>query len=414
MNSGNTVPPGPLSDLKVVDLTGPIGVFCGKLLADMGANVIKIEPPGGDPMRQRGPFYDDDPAPEKSLYWWQFNTSKRGVTLNLDHPRGREMFLSLVKGTDIVLESFEPGYLDSLGLGFNHLRQANPRVILASITPFGQEGPYSRLKATDIVGQAMGGITQLVGLPHFPPYQINNEVGYWAASMHTANALMMATIQRDRDGEGQHIDTSMQAAMAVGTAGMMPTYDIMGQVLRRGEVARGRSAVRNIYPCKDGQVYFLAAAPGTSLQAVWDLLREHGLGDDFDERWLDADLVREDPKERQAFQDVMLRFFADKTKVELLELSFNRDRQVFTVPTATPEDVVKSPHLQDRRFFQDVEHPELGVSIKYPGPPVRLPESPWAISRRPPLIGEHNEEVYGETLGIQREELEELQREGVI
>ena len=406
---------GALADLKVLDLAGPIGVFCGKLLGDFGADVVRIEPPSGDPMRQLGPFYEDDPEPEKSLYWWHFNTSKRGITLDLEKPKGQELFKRLVQWADVAVESFSPGHLASLGLGYNALRSLNPGLILASITPFGQEGPYSHFKGADIVGQAMGGVVHIVGPPDRPPYMVNSETAYWAASALTANAIMMAVAFKDAGGEGQHIDTSMQAAISFGSANIVPTYDIMGQVLHRGEgPAKGRGSVRSVYPCKDGHIYFIAAAPGTSIEAVWELLTDYGLGEEFDPRWLDATLIRTDPNERQKFEALMTSFFGRYTKLEMLEMANNRLKQVFAVPTGTPKDIVDSPHLQARGFMQEVEHPELGRTIQYPGPPVRLPESPWSISRRAPLVGEHNQQVYGELLGLGEEEILSLKRDGII
>jgi len=405
---------GALADLKVLDLTGPIGVYCAKLLADLGADVVRIEPPGGDPMRKLGPFYDDESDPEKSLYWWHFNTSKRGITLDLEKPEGPALFKRLVGRADMAIESFPPGYMDSLGLGYEALHDLNPGFILTSITPFGQIGPYSHFKGPDIVGQAMSGVMQLVGFPDRPPYLIASEAAFWTASTLAADATMLALAFRDISGQGQHVDASMQQAMALGGGNSMPTYDVMGQVLRRGEFARGRGTVRSVYSCKDGFVYFLAAAPGTSMEAVRDLLEENGLGKEFDPRWLDATVVREDLTERQRFESLMNGFFTRFTKWELLDMSFNREKQVFAVPTDTPKDVASSPHILARGFIREVEHPELKKMIRYPGPPYRLPESPWRIARRAPLIGEHNHEVYRDMLGLGEDEIARLERDGVV
>jgi benzylsuccinate CoA-transferase BbsE subunit len=405
---------GALDDLKVLDLAGPIGVYCAKLLADLGADVIQVEPPGGDPMRKLGPFYGDDSDPQKSLYWWHFNTSKRGITLDVEKPEGQALFRRLVGWADVAVESFPPGYLGGLGLGYEALHELNPGLILTSITPFGQTGPYSHFKGPDIVGQAMSGVMHQVGSPDRPPYLIASEAAYWCASTLAANATMLALAFRDMNGQGQHVDASMQQAMALGAGNPMPTYDILGQVLRRGELARGRGSVRPVYPCKDGHVYFLPAAPGTSMEAVRDLLDEHGLGSQFDPRWLDATVVREDLTERQRFEALMTGFFARFTKWELLDMSFNREKQVFTVPTDTPKDIANSPHLIARGFIQDIEHPELERTIRYPGPPYRLPESPWRIARRAPLIGEHNYEIYHDVLGLDEDEIARLERDGVV
>ncbi|MCH7801020.1 MAG: CoA transferase [Chloroflexi bacterium] len=407
--------PGPLTDLKVLDLAGPIGAYCGKLLADLGADVIRIEPPGGDPMREIGPFYDDDPQPEKSLYWWHFNTSKRGITLDLEQSQGQEIFKRLVQWADIGVETFTPGYLDGLGLGFQSLHDLNPGFILTSITPFGQTGPYSKFKGPDIVGQAMGGMIQVVGFPDRPPYLIGSEMGFWSASVFAANATMMAVSFRDFTGEGQHIDTSMQRAMSLGTGNAMSNYDVLGHVLYRGEIfARGRGGVRTVYPCKDGYVFYIAAAPGTSMEATRDLLTEHGLGDEFDPRWLDPTLLRQDAEQKERFEALMEGFFLKHTRLELLEMCFDREKQVFAVPTGTAQDIVESPQLDARGFMTAVDHPELGKSIRYPGHPYLLPESPWRLTRRAPLIGEHNSEVFQEALGLDDDDIMRLKQDGVI
>ena len=412
---GEVERPGPLTDLKVLDLAGPIGAYCGKLLADLGADVIRIEPPGGDPMREIGPFYDDDPQPGKSLYWWHFNTSKRGITLDLENPEGQELFKRLVHWADVGVETFTPGYLDDLGLGFQSLHDLNPGFILTSITPFGQTGPYSKFKGPDIIGQAMGGMIQVVGFPDRPPYLIGTEMGFWSASVFAANAIMMAVTLRDFTGEGQHIDTSMQRAMTLGTGNAMSTYDVLGHVLHRGEIfARGRGGVRTVFLCKDGYVFYIAAAPGTSMEAIRDLLTEHGLGDEFDPRWLDPTLLRQNATEKERFEALMEGFFLRYTRLELLEMCFDRTPPVFAVPTGTAQDVVESPQSAARGFIVEVDHPELEESIRYPGAPYALPESPWRLSRRAPLIGEHNSEVFQEALGLDGDDIMRLKRDGVI
>ena len=406
---------GPLADLKILDLAGPIGVYCTKLMADLGADVIRIEPPTGDPMREIGPFYDDDPDPEKSLYWWHFNTSKRGITLDLEKTEGVEVFKRLVQWADVAVESFLPGYLDSLGLGFEELHAINPALILTSITPFGQSGPYSQFRGPDIVGQAMSGVMQLVGVPDHPPYVIGSEIGYWTASVFAANATMMAVTFRDMNGVGQHVDTSMQRAMSLGAGNSMSTYNVLGHVLHRGEIfARGRGGAKTVYLCKDGWVFYIAAAPGTSMEATRDLLTECGWGEEFDPEWLDPTLIRQDPEQKLRFESLMERFFGQFTRMELLEMCFNREKQVFAVPTGTPKDVVESPQMAARGFIREVDHPELERSIRYPGPPYLLPESPWQIARRAPLIGEHNDEIYRDLLHLNDDEIARLEQNEVI
>ena len=403
-----------LADLKVLDMSGPIGVYCAKLMADLGADVLRVEPPGGDPMRKLGPFYNDDQNPEHSLYWWHFNTSKRGITLNIENPEGKEIFKRLALWADVLIETFEPGYLDRLGLGWDALHQLNPRLIVSSITPFGQTGPYAHFKGPDIVGQAMSGIMNSVGVPERPPYTIGHEMGYWSAGTLAADATMLAVAFRDIGGVGQHVDTSMQQAMAIGLVGSLQQYQVLGNLSSRGTLLPGRRSARSVYRCKDGWVFFIPAAVGTSMEAVRDMFTEYGFGEEFDPKWLDPNLIRTSAEEGARFEELADRFFAKYTKWELLEMAFNRPKVVFITPTDTPEDVVRSPHLKARGFMQDVHHPELNKTFQYPGAPFKLPESPWEIHRRAPLIGEHNQEVYKDVLGMTGQELERLKKQGII
>jgi crotonobetainyl-CoA:carnitine CoA-transferase CaiB-like acyl-CoA transferase len=238
-------------------------------------------------------------------------------------------------------------------------------------------------------------------------------MGYFSAGVLAASGTMLAIFHRDLSGHGQHVDASMQQAMSLGGSGM-PLYDMLGQVMRRGEMwQRGRGAIRSVFPCKDGYVYFIIAV-GTTMEAVRDLLVDEGLGEEFDPEWLDVNALRQNLPESRRFEELLARFFARYTKREVLEKCFNRKDVVFSVPTDTPKDVVESPQLKARGFFQEVEHPELGKTIRYPGAPYKLPESPWGIPRRAPLTGEHNQEVYEGVLGLSTAELARLRERGVI
>ena len=203
-----------LAAYRVLDLTDEKGVLCTKLMADFGADVIKIEPPGGDPMRRIGPFYHDEPDPEKSLFWFTFNTSKRSITLDITRREGQEILRQLATTADFVVECFAPGYLDSLGLGYSALSEVNPRLIMTSITPFGQTGPYRDYKASDIVGLAMGGLLYLNGEPGRPPVRVRASQAYAQASVQAAGGTMVAHYYREISGEGQHVDVSMQEAVS--------------------------------------------------------------------------------------------------------------------------------------------------------------------------------------------------------
>ena len=186
-----------LGDIRVLDLADEKGVYCTKLLADLGADTIRIEEPGGDPMRRIGPFFHDEPDHEKSLYWFQFNTSKRGITLNLETADGREILKRLVKTADVVVETFPPGYLDEMGLGYSVLSELNPGVVLTSITPFGQSGPYRDFQSSDLIAQAMGGLMYLAGFPEDAPHKLHGSQAYHSASVQAAVGTMMALYARE-------------------------------------------------------------------------------------------------------------------------------------------------------------------------------------------------------------------------
>jgi len=203
-----------LSCYRVLDLTDEKGFLCGKALGDLGAEVIKIERPGGDPSRRIGPFYHDIADPEKNLYWFSFNANKKGITLNIETRDGREIFKKLAKTADVVIESFAPGYMEQIGLGYQVLNQINPGIILTSITAFGQEGPYRDYKASDIVVRAMGGLVYTVGDPDRPPLTTSYPHAYLIGAIHGAIGTMVAPYQQAFTGQGQQVDAPTQMGLA--------------------------------------------------------------------------------------------------------------------------------------------------------------------------------------------------------
>ena len=424
--------PAALDDVRVLDLTGEIGQYCTKLLADLGADVIKIEPPEGDPVRDLPPFYHDEPSPEKSLYWLNLNTNKRSATLSMADAEGRKLFEKLVATADVVVESFEPGYLDGLGLGYEGLTKIKPEIILTSVTGFGQTGPHARYKAPDIVGVAMGGIMWLAGDPQDPPNVPPWRQGYICASIQAAAGTMLAIYHRDVQGEGQHVDVSMQEALSIAQETAMQYWDMLQQL--RNRTGAGTILPISIpgigpYECRDGWVYGFVGTPGG---APWsDLLQwmiDEGAAEDLAEepyhdfcvnlnmRFLTG--LMQDPaslgdkvKTMKHIEQVLRRFVAGKGKWEVYE-GAQRKRLLFGI-VSTPEDIANNPQLQHRKWLTPIEHPELQDTLSYPGPPYRLSETPWAIRRRPPLLGEHNSEIYGD-LGVRGDELECLHAAGVI
>src|SRR3989338_8929356 len=248
-----------LNPYRVLDLTDEKGLMCGKLLGDLGADVIKVERPGGDLTRRLGPFYHDEPDPEKSLFWFALNTSKRGITLNIETAEGQDIFKKLVKNADFVIESFPPGYLDKLGLGYSALEMINPGVILVSITPFGQTGPYKDWKGSDIVAWAMGGDMAPWGDADRPPLHFGpHSPASLPAGADGALGALTALYQRHITGEGQQLDVSIQEAVIHCIEHITSNWDFRQAFAIRGE-SRNPGAghfTRLIWPCKDGYVYW--------------------------------------------------------------------------------------------------------------------------------------------------------------
>ncbi len=409
------VTPAALDDVRVLDLTGEIGAYCTKLLADFGADVIKIEPPGGDPARNVGPFYHDQPGPDTSLTFLNLNTSKRSITLDLGDEGDREAFRKLAKTADIVVESFPPGYLDGLGLGYEGLCKLREDIIVTSITGFGATGTHAGYLAPDIVGVAMAGIMWLAGDPQDPPNLPFGNQGYLSASVQAASGTMMALYHRDVTGEGQHVDVSMQEALLIAQETAMQTYD-MNKSVRNRTGSRGMIpiAIPGIgpYESSDGWIWGYVGTPGGAPWAeLLKWMEEEGkaedLGDEpyrgvieqLDIRFLTGLMLNPEEGKKHLptlahVNEVFTRFCAGKTKWELYEQG--QGRRLLIGIVSTPEDLVKNPQLTARTWFQDIRHEELDATISYPGPPVRLSETPWRISRRAPQAGEHTAEVLGE------------------
>ena len=420
-----------LGDIRVLDLAGEIGQYCTKLLADLGADVIKIEPPAGDPVRNLPPFYHDEPGPEHSLYWWNLNTNKRSVTLSLAGEEGRQIFRRLAATADVVVESFEPGYLAGLGLGYDSLAELNPGIILTSITGFGQWGPHAGYKAPDLVGVAMGGTMWLAGDPQDPPNLPPWKQGFISASIIGAAGTLTALLYRDASGEGQHVDVSMQEALSLTQETAMQTWDML-QALRCRNGSRGILPIDipgiGVYETSDGYVYGYVGSPGG---ATWsdllDWMAEEGkaedlLGEPYEETCRNLNLrflssIASDPEAAKRvahlphINEVLRRFVKTKTKWEMYEQA-QRRRLLFGI-VSTPEDIAKNPQLQYKKWLTPVEHPELGETLQYPGRPYDFSLTPWAIRRRPPLLGEHTEEVLAE-VGVEPEELSRLREAGVV
>ncbi|TMA52285.1 MAG: CoA transferase [Deltaproteobacteria bacterium] len=396
---------GALAGLRVLDLTDQQGALAGKLLADLGADVVLVEPPGGGPLRTIPPFWQGLPDPERSLFFWFYGTSKRGITLDIARSSGAALLRRLAAEADVLLESAPPGRLAALGCGPEALRAVNPRLVIASITPFGQRGPYRDWRASDTVAEAMGGMLFVNGHRGRPPLRALGLQAYHQAGVFAAVGVLGALFARERTGRGQDVDVSLQAAVAGALEHVPGLWHQAGTVAPRQGTLHWTRYFR-VGRCRDGWVMHCTVGDWTSL-VEW--VKADGVAADLgDPAWED---VRHRAAGAEHLFDVLDAWAARYTVAELVE-----GAQLRRIPYAAvrpPEGLLRDPQLAERGFFVPIEHPELGATVPYPGPPFRLTATPWRISRRPPRLGEHNGEVYGE-VGIAAAELSTLRAQGIV
>ncbi|RJQ59900.1 MAG: CoA transferase [Desulfobacteraceae bacterium] len=395
-----------LEGIRILDLTDEKASFCSKLLADLGACVIKVERPGGDLSRRIGPFLGNDPHPERSLYFFNHNSNKLGVTLNLEHPEGREIFSRLVEKADVVVESFPPGYLGELGLGFEVLNGTNPKLILISVTGFGQNGPRSRFKSSDIVASAFGGQMYVSGFASTPPLKPFGEQSCYAASLFGAIGVLLALKKRIRTGKGEHVDISMQESVVSTLEHVWVRYFYEGIIAKRlGGMHWNNNFL--IFRCKDGHILI-------SLLQQWDTLVEWMASEEMAEDLMDDRWKDEKYRQRNLYHviEVIQRWASNHTAEELFEQG---QRMRFPwAPVCSPMKVTECPQLSSRGFFIEVDHPEISGSIPYPGTPYKFEHGSMDRWRRAPLVGEDNVTIFQKELGLSDEELKRLSAIHVI
>ena len=379
------------------------------MLGELGAEVIKIEKPGGDPARDIGPFYHDEVDPEKSLFFTYHNTGKKSITLDLESKDGQEIFKKLAKTADVVIETSPVGYMQSLGLGYDALKEVNPNLVMTSITPFGQSGPYKDYKASsDIIPLALGGLMFLIGDPSTPPVQIGH---FWvghAVSIYAAVGTMSAIHNRHLTGEGEHIDISTQECVVSWLESALPRYQTDGLITVRNGTEHPRITPGKNFPCKDGYVNIGAVI--WNLLVVWLINEGVDVGDLADPKYAGPEggdhLFNARPRVNKAVTEMTMKH----NKVELMLEGQKRGIPVGALQDA--KTIYEDEHLEARGYFAEVDHPVIG-KLKYPGPPFRMTESPWQMGGPAPLVGQHNEEIYHE-LGISDSEVTRLKAAGVI
>jgi crotonobetainyl-CoA:carnitine CoA-transferase CaiB-like acyl-CoA transferase len=409
-----SAPASVLAGFRVIELANEPIAFAGKLLADMGADVILVEPPGGDPARAYPPFLDDEPGPERSLWWWHHHTSKRGVTLDLETATGRAQFEQLVAGADILLESEPRGRLAALGLDYDDFKQNRPELIFVSMTPYGRAG--SDAPVTDLTLLAGGGPAWSCGYDDhaLPPVRGGGGQGYHTACHFAAMSALTALFWRLTSGEGQFIDVSMHQAQNVTTEAGSYSWLVANQTVQRqtGRHAAVVPSGETQMLCKDGRWVNTGVPPRSPADygAILGWVRELGLEADFPEAvflGMGANLEKPLTYDRIGVDDeVTAIFMAGREALALIAANVSaydyfigcQSRGVAVGVIYSPEEAFEDAHFKARGFQVPVEHEDLGRTFRYPGAPYRLTASPWRISRRAPRLGEHNDEVLGEAV----------------
>ena len=392
-----------LAGYRVLDLTSSIGALCGKLLGDLGMDVTKVEPPGGDPTRREAPFADGHMHREGSLRFAYLNAGKRSVTLDLGRARGREILLDLIARVDVVLEDFAPGALDDSGLGYEKLIARNDKLVLVSVSGFGQDGPYARYNATDLVGNAMGGLLYISGDPLMTPCNPPETQAYYYTSLFACYGAMLALWQRETRGIGAWIDASVQASMALHEH-VAFNYSAEGRVMKRAGSQHQHNAPANLFQCKNGWIsLFVTQTHWPLLLKVWP---DHDPALD-DPKWINSNLRRQ---HADYINREVTTFTSRFLKEDLAELM--QKNGIPGLPVNSPSDFMKDPHIQARGFFAEVTHPVLGRFLQ-PGKPFMVDgrRSPPSSA---PLLGQHNQVVLCGELGLNESEVAVLAAEKII
>ena len=406
-------PPRALEGLRVLDLSqGVAGPYCTKLLADYGASVVKVEPPGGgDPARQAGPFPEDLPHRERSALFLHLNTSKRSITLDVASARGRLLLKQLLPHFDVLVESYTPGTLAELGLSDSVIKRQHRNLVVTSITPYGQTGPYSHYRFTELTVFGTGGGMYREGFPDREPLKVGGNIGQYFAGTCASVATLAAALKARFTGKGEWLDISIMECLAGHphqvSRGLV--YDYSREVERRqpphtpalpGTSGYGVGTFR----CRDGHVTFLPLG-----ERMWpNIVEMLGMPELLeDPRFATGEARTEN---RDNFDAIFLPWLLEHTKQEVFQAA--QEAGVPGAPLNQPPDVLADTHMQEREYFVQIDHPEAG-SLLYPGAPFKLSHGAWH-ARRAPKLGEHNQEVYRSLLNMGQDDLAQLQETGVI
>lgn len=412
-----------LQPYRVLDLSDERGGLCGAILGSMGADVIQIEPPGGSRIRRLPPYRDDDPTNDSSLVWWALGANKRSLTLDIETSAGRELLKQLIASADFLIESFTPGHLERLGLGYQQVKKIKPSLVYVSITPYGQGGVKGEWAASDINLQGAGGHMYLTGDIDRSPVRVGTFAAYWQAGLEAMSSAMIAHHYRRRTGIGQHVDVSMQQCIVWTLLNTTMTWQLLNrQEMRGGAVRKERSNpvfTRLVWECKDGQVLFvpIGGGGGRARAKSYDRLVKWMQSEGFDhpiltERdWNGSDMFNFTQEAYDLVTAEIGEFLKTKTIKELYTRGLKE--AILVAPIHTVKDLANSEQLVERGFFVDVPHEELNQLVKYPGAFAKFSEAPLPPRQRAPSLGRHTNEILKE-LGYDVEELSAMRAAGVI
>ncbi|MDY6892655.1 MAG: CoA transferase [Chloroflexota bacterium] len=401
-----------LAGVKVLDLTQMLaGPMCTKYLADFGADVIKIErPPDGDPARMLAPFYNDEQHPEKSGLFLYLNANKRGVTLNLKSEMGKKLFMEMVRDVDIVVENFKPGVMERLGLDYETLAKVNPRLVMTRISNFGQTGPYRDFEMSELTLDAMGHSLYNTGISNRGPMKQGGNCLLYQGGQVAALATMGALLLSEGDDLGQMIDFSLYEQTS-GTCNFRNLY-VLGFFYTGNVSYRGHTPALSInllpggiWPCKDdGYVHFWLANPGANAPALARALGEPELfKDPRFANYMDA-------THKGDMDAIIYNWLFQHDKWEVVQKC--QEQHLPVAPVLTPGEAVDAEQFKAREFWVDIDHPETGT-VKTPGAPWKMMDTPWQVRMPAPMLGQHNEEVFTE-LGYSTQEVARLHQRGII
>ncbi len=411
-----------LKGFRMLDLTDEKGAMCGKIFADLGAEVIKVEPPGGCSTRRIPPFLEDELGSDRSLYFIAYQAGKKSVTANLEVADGRAIVADLAKKCDFLVESFQLGYLDSIALGYDALAKLNPRLVYTSITPFGDKGPGKDYKWADIISWAAGGMMYLMGEEGKPPIQMALPQAGLHAGAEASVSSLIAHYARQTDGLGQRVVVNMQACIVWTLMNEQAMPILHGNHLSRSGVSVGSLGVRRkmVFQCKDGYISSVIGV-GPTTKNLMDWVLEAGFGAEWMKKmdwatWTPGLFMQATEEELARIADMEVgieKLFMTLTKDEIYAQTLKR--RLLLAPVATEADIARDVQLKARGYWIAVDHTDtVGRTLTMPGPFAKLSETPIVANHRAPQLGEHNDEIYGELLGRSAQQLTELRAIGAI